>query len=64
MDYTQNDLQPNFQILVKLFVLKSSPFWVLSENGRDNFPGHILFHMVDVVYPSSPYCFHVQKLGN
>lgn len=64
MDYSQNDLQPNSQMLMKLFVFGGFSFRVLREDDGDNFPGHILCPRVYVVDSSSPNYFHIQKLGN
>lgn len=61
MNGSQNDLEPHPHILVKLFILGCFSFWVLREDGRDNFLGHVLISRVYVIVSSSPNLFHVQE---
>lgn len=64
VDGSQNNLQPDPQILLKFLVLGGFPLWVLIEYCGDYFLGHVFFPRVDVVDPSAPYLFHDQKLEN
>lgn len=61
MNVSQNDLELPSQILVNLFILGCSSFWVLREDDGDDFPGHVLSPRVYVIDSSSPNLFHIQK---
>ena len=59
VNVSQNDLEPHSQMFLKLLILGYSSFWVLREDGGDNFLGHVLGPRVYVVDSSSLNLFHI-----
>lgn len=58
---SEKDLEPRPQILVKLLIFGYFSFWVLREDGGNDFLGHVLSPKVYVVDSFSPSIFHIQE---